>query len=312
MRPAVATDPAARRDAEPAASAAACPLCRVAMRPWCVKAGRHLVRCPSCRLIVVREGLALTRSGVSIYEADDESVFRADGNEGYYLDHETNLQNSRRKLAWVAHELPAGARLVDAGSNFGHFLAVARERYAASGFDVSPMAVAAARERFGVESIVASVYALPASLGSADAVTCWDVIEHLPDPLAALRALRALLRPGGLLFLSTPDAGSPVARVLGRRWHYLDPVQHITVFGRANLGTALARAGFAVVRVGSLGHDYRVRYVFDRLAYLHRRGVLGGAVAAARALARPLGGRSIHLDLGDVAIVTAVRTEAAT
>jgi SAM-dependent methyltransferase len=282
------------------------------MHDWCVKVGRHLLRCPSCRLIVVREGLALTSSGVSIYEADDESVFQADGNEGYYLDHETNLENSRRKLAWVARDLPAGARLLDAGSNFGHFLAVAGEGYRASGFDVSPMAVRASHQRFGVESFVASVYALPPSLGPFDGITCWDVIEHLPDPLAALRNLRTLLRPGGFLFLSTPDAGSIVARVLGRRWHYLDPVQHITLFGRANLSAALERSGFAPVRVASIGHDYRLRYVFDRLAYLHRRGPLGAGVRLARWLSRPLRGRAVHLDVGDVAIVTAVRTESPT
>ena len=66
-----------------------------------------------------------------------------------------------------------------------------------------------------------------------------------------------------------------MARVLGRRWHYLDPVQHITVFSRSTLRTLLEQTGFEVVEMASLGHSYRVRYVFDRLRYLHPAGAVG-------------------------------------
>jgi SAM-dependent methyltransferase len=138
-------------------------------------------------------------------------------------------------------------------------------------------------------------------------VTSWDVLEHLADPLAALERLRRLLRPGGRLFLSTPDAGSLTARLMGRRWHYLDPVQHITVFSRDNLRRALERAGFSVVRMGVLGHRYRVGYVFDRLRYLHPQGLIGAAVSLGRFLGRLFGNRSIYLQLGDVVVMTAVR-----
>ncbi len=256
--------------------------------------------------MVVPEGIATNERGVSIYEAE-ENVFAADGNDGYYMDHESNLANSRLKLDWVRHDLAPGARLLDAGSNFGHFLKVAQEHYDASGFDLSAAAVAWAGEHFGVRSTVASVYDAGIPEGSFDAATSWDVVEHLADPLAALEQIRRVLRPGGRLFLSTPDAGSVTARVMGRRWHYLDPVQHITVFSRANLRRALERAGYSVIRMGSLGHRYRIRYVFDRLRYLHPRGLLGAAVSSGRFLANPFKDRSIYLQLGDVVVATASR-----
>jgi len=286
----------------------ACPVCQAALRDWFEKGSRHLARCVSCGLIIVREGVARTSTGASIYEAE-ETVFLADGNEAYYLDHETAFTNARLKLDWVARDLASGRRLLDAGSNFGHFLKLAAERFDARGLDLSPQAVAWSREHLGVESTVMSIYALPDGLREFDAVTCWDVIEHLPDPLGALRALRSSLKPGGLLFLSTPDAGSVAARLLGRRWHYLDPLQHITVFSRENLRQALAAAGLAVLRTGTLGHSYRLRYVFDRLAYLHRDGVLGAAAVAGRWAARPLLGRSVRLDLRDVLVLTASRKD---
>ncbi len=285
-----------------------CPLCGKRLRPWFSKGDRHYERCRSCGVLVVPEGVATDASGASIYEAET-SVFEADGNAGYYFDHRTNLANSRRKLAFVERHLAAGSSLLDAGANFGHFLSVAAGSYRARGFDLSPAAVAWSRQHLGVDSVVASVYDPPEAGAPWAAITAWDVIEHLADPERALRRLRALLASRGWLFLSTPDAGSALARLLGRRWHYLDPVQHVTVFSRRALVALLERTGFELVAARSLGHDYRVRYVFDRLRYLHRQGVAGAAVAAARLLARPIGGLVLYLQLGDVAVLGARRRD---
>jgi 2-polyprenyl-3-methyl-5-hydroxy-6-metoxy-1,4-benzoquinol methylase len=287
--------------------ALSCLVCGALLRRWFAKSSRHFTRCPACRLVVVPEGVARNDRGQSIYEAEDD-VFSADGNDGYYMDHESNLANSRLKLRWVRRDLAPGSRLLDAGSNFGHFLKVAQETYDATGFDLSPAAVAWSKRQFGVRSAVASVYETGLPPESFDGVTSWDVVEHLADPPAALAELRRLLRPGGRLFLSTPDAGSFTARAMGRRWHYLDPVQHITVFSRDNLKRLLERSGFSVTRTGAMGHRYRIRYVFDRLRYLHPHGALGFLVSAGRFLAAPLGDRTVYLQLGDVVVLTATRT----
>jgi 2-polyprenyl-3-methyl-5-hydroxy-6-metoxy-1,4-benzoquinol methylase len=305
--PVVKVGPGSAAASDPAI---ACRICGGDLRLWFVKTGRHVARCSGCGLIVIPEGVARDLTGVSIYESD-RSVFEADGNEGYYLDDETNLANSRLKLEWVARDLPAGARLLDAGCNFGHFLKVAGERYEAAGFDISPAAVRWGREHFGVHAVAASIDDFAPPPSPYDAITSWDVIEHLEDPVAALQRFCGMLRPGGYLFLSTPDAGSFVARLLGRRWHYLDPVQHITVFSSHNLRNTLARCGFEVVRTRSLGHRYRVRYVLDRLVYLHRGGWLGMVASLARRSLSPFAEGSVYLNPGDVIILTARRAEAA-
>ncbi|HXK09231.1 MAG TPA: class I SAM-dependent methyltransferase [Vicinamibacteria bacterium] len=289
-------------------SPSGCLLCGGTSRFWFARGDRHYERCGVCGLLVVPQGVATDASGVSIYESET-SVFLADGNTGYYFDHETNLANSRRKLALVEEHVTDGSSLMDAGANFGHFLSVAAGRYRARGFDLSPAAVAWGRAHFGVDAVVGSVYSPPPDGAPWDAITSWDVLEHLADPEAALFRLRELLRPRGWLFLSTPDAGSRIARLLGRRWHYLDPVQHVTLFSRESLRTLLERSGFDVVAARSLGHDYRLRYVADRLCYLHSRGATGALLRAARLLLRPLGGFTVYLNLGDVVAVAARRRE---
>ncbi len=162
------------------------------------------------------------------------------------------------------------------------------------------------REHFGVNNNAASLYALPSELrGPYDAVTLFDVIQHVPQPKEALAALRDVLAPGGHLFLSTPDAGSPVARGMQSRWHYLDPLQHIVLFNRTNLTRLLREAGFEVLGVRTFGHHYRVAYVLDRLAYLYE----GRATKVMRTLGGPLGKRTLYLILRDVMGIHAIRRE---
>lgn len=278
-------------------------------RYWMTKAGRAVHRCPACGCIWVPDGLAVNDAGVSIYE-EEEPIFLKDGNEQYYLD-ETNLVSCRAKVRWVEAELGArsrGARLLDVGANFGHFLSEAQKQFDATGIEISKAAVDKSRELFGeLKNYVGSVYEPPPEAkGPWEIVTLFDVIEHVPDPKGALERLRDLVAPGGHLFLSTPDAGSAVARAMGRHWHYLDPVQHIVLFGRKNLARLLEDTGFRVRSVRSFGHHYRVGYVLDRLSYLHA-GTLGRAIAPALRAARIAEQRTIYINLRDVMGLVAER-----
>jgi SAM-dependent methyltransferase len=284
----------------------ACLVCGTEGRFWTEKASRAVWRCPSCRLLWVPEGLVVTGDGASIYEGDNP-IFLQDGNEQYYLD-ETNLRSCREKLSFVKKHLKSGKTLLDAGANFGHFLSVAAEPYDARGVEISKAAVDWSRSRFHVDNHAASIYELPKELsGPYEAVTLWDVIEHVPDPRLALDALHGVIEPGGLLFLSTPDAGSRVARAMGAKWHYLDPVQHIVLFNRTNLRRLLSDAGFEVLEMRSFGHFYRVGYVLDRLAYLHKSGLLGAGTSLARMVGAPFSGRAVYINLRDVVGVVARR-----
>lgn len=290
------------------ASPQGCPLCGGNCALWLRKHGRTLVRCTLCRFISVIEGVAVDHAGVSIYESE-QHIFQEHGNAAYYLD-ASNLTSARDKLAWVARYAPPSSRLLDVGASFGHFLKAAEHVYRATGFELSPQAVAWSREHFGVNTRIGSIYGPPSDLdGPFDAVTCWDVIEHVPDAVSAVRSLRMLVRPGGHLFLSTPDAQSAVARLTGRSWHYLDPIQHISLFGRRNLVALLEANGFKLESVRALGHHYRVGYIADRLRHLHGGTGLQHAARAASALLAPFSRRSVFIKLGDVMGIVARRVD---
>jgi 2-polyprenyl-3-methyl-5-hydroxy-6-metoxy-1,4-benzoquinol methylase len=91
---------------------------------------------------------------------------------------------------------------------------------------------------------------------SFDTVLCYDVLEHLYDPWSAARQLAALLRPGGQLHLSIPNARSKkvwLPLVLHGRFRYepdgLMDVTHIRFFGRRDAVEMLEAAGLEVVSV---------------------------------------------------------------
>jgi 2-polyprenyl-3-methyl-5-hydroxy-6-metoxy-1,4-benzoquinol methylase len=261
-----------------------CPLCDGRLRPWVHAQGREICVCASCSHVTVPAGLARDESGYSIYESPT-SVFDSDGNADYYRD-ETAVDAAREKLALVRAQTMEGAALLDVGSGFGQFLWCAQGAFDAHGVELNRSAVEWSRREFQVQNHIGSLYALPDAIRARefDVVTAWDVIEHLEHPREAVRRLRACVRPGGRLLLSTPDAGAPVARVLGRHWHYLDPVQHLNLFSRRNLGRLLEQEGLTVTAAGHLGRGYRVRYITSRMRYFAQSS--GAAAFAARLLNR--------------------------
>jgi SAM-dependent methyltransferase len=109
---------------------------------------------------------------------------------------------------------------------------------------------------------------LPAAEGSFDVVTAIEVIEHVVDPIAELRRMRALLRPDGLLFLTTGNA-APYAEKLPE-WRYVIPEIHVSYFEPRTLDRALRAAGFEPERAGYVkGFDAILK--FKVLKNLHGR-----------------------------------------
>src|SRR6202007_433585 len=100
--------------------------------------------------------------------------------------------------------------------------------------------------------------ALPAD--TFDVVTILDVIEHMTDPVTELKEVYRVMKPGGLLIVSTPDVGSLITRLvnterrlLGRQWFPFDnPPWHLWGFTRRSIKTFVEHAGFVVESLDSL------------------------------------------------------------
>jgi SAM-dependent methyltransferase len=143
--------------------------------------------------------------------------------------------------------LPAtpGGRLLDVGCGSGAFLAqMAALGWRTEGIDPDPEAVAGAREA-GLCVTQGTLDDLDPGehAGAFDAVTLSHVIEHLHDPAGDLRRLNLLLRPGGLLWIATPNLEALGLRRFGPDWLGLDPPRHLVLFTRASLERLVRGAG---------------------------------------------------------------------
>jgi len=164
----------------------------------------------------------------------------------------------RRRVRALLALLPEG-RLLDVGCAEGRFLRVlAREgRFELHGGEPAAGPAARARERHGLDVATGTLESLRFPEGHFDAVTFWDVLEHLHDPADALARTRRLLKPGGLLAASLPVSDSLDRRIFGRSWIGYEIPRHLYFFSTATLTALLAGAGFRVVWQTSIfGADF--------------------------------------------------------
>jgi SAM-dependent methyltransferase len=150
-------------------------------------------------------------------------------------------------------------RLLDMGTGLGFFLktVVSHPGWEAFGCEISPAAVLYARERLGLGHVrCGPPEAVDLPRDSFDIVTLWDVLEHVPAPDRLLSHCRALLRPGGICFIRTPNVTVQLLRarllraVVGVRpgRAYLQARDHLHHYSMSGVRRLLARNGLADVR----------------------------------------------------------------
>jgi SAM-dependent methyltransferase len=147
-----------------------------------------------------------------------------------------------RPLRVLAEREPG--RAIDVGCGRGDLAAFLVEGgWRVTGIEPSANACAAARAR-GVDARPGTIESVELESGAYDAVIFRHSLEHLTDPVAALRRVRDALRPGCHLLISVPRFESWQRRRFGSRWYHLDLPRHRVHFTGPALSAAVERAGF--------------------------------------------------------------------
>lgn len=139
--------------------------------------------------------------------------------------------------------------IVDVGCGAGGFLDTLPRRHGRFGLEPSRECIAVGVQR-GRKILAPDDTGWHAELPAAvNAITLFDVVEHIEDPKPFLRSLAARLKPGGHLLIFTGDASSAWARLCGPSWWYLGWAGHISVFSEAGLRRVMADCELDVVTV---------------------------------------------------------------
>lgn len=212
-----------------------------------------LLRCNGCGFI-----FADRRETERLVEAYQELH-----DEGYVQ----TLQARRRQMVYLLdrlHRVASPKSLLDVGAATGLLVEVAQERgIRARGVEVSASLVAEAQAR-GIDVVAGTLESADLGQDTFDCVTVIDVLEHVTDPLELIRQAAARLKPGGTILVVTPDIGSTMARLLGKRWWHLR-LAHVGYFDDATLRLAATRTGLQVRSSFPVRWFFPVGYLVERV-----------------------------------------------
>jgi SAM-dependent methyltransferase len=275
------------------------------VRPsYFVKDRWTLARCRGC-------GLAFVTNPPSADELARLYSF-ASGYHVEFRDDEAQIANrfalAEQQCAAIARHHAPG-RCLDVGAAAGFFVKTAAEHgWAAQGIELSPDTSRLARERYGMDVANTRLEDADFDPSSFDAITLWDVIEHLPDPLDTMRRVTALLKPGGVVGIITPNLDGLFARSsyrIGRRidhWPAIEPPVHLFQFSARSLTALLSRVGLELLEIEH--QSLPLSYVFGSPRELiHPKRMVYAAVFAPLMVIGP------RVGAGDQILVVARRGE---
>ena len=172
------------------------------------------------------------------------------GYQNYDRDAPIHRWTARRRLARLGKRIPPGeVRMLDIGCATGYVLEAAQALgWRAVGVDVSDYARDQAHARgLAAEATVAD--GIRHLGGPPTVVTCFQVLEHLADPLTALTEVTAAATPTAVVAIETWDLGSWTARLFGARWQQANPPSVRHLFTRRGLALMASRSGLVPLSI---------------------------------------------------------------
>jgi len=219
---------------------------------------QRLVKCADCKMIYESpryDAKTIVQGYMSSQEANHDSQYPMRV-KSFYL----ALKKHSDRIP-----LP-GAKILDIGTAGGAFLDAATQYgYKAYGMEPSADLVNRGKSR-GLNIEQGTIESHDFEANSFDMVCLWDVIEHLPDPKAALHEVKKLLKPEGILLINYPDIGTWQAKIAGNRFWWILSV-HLHHFTRKSIVDICRRTGFEAF------HFQRYWQVLE-FGYLERMAVL--------------------------------------
>lgn len=221
-----------------------CPACRSRNhRTIGIKSNYALSQCSTCRTVFLN---AQTIKD-NVTELYDHYYERAQ------FELPAAAAASLEKLVKSSEPFRQTNRWLDVGYGEGGLLSIAeRHGWSCYGTEISPQAIEHGRRRGWIVSTNAEQEPRFPQSGF-DVVTMIELLEHVAAPHHFLEVAAKLLRPGGLLYITTPNAGSLNRRILGLEWSVFSPPEHMTIWTGRGLRRALMSAGLHVKRLRTDG-----------------------------------------------------------
>lgn len=226
-----------------------------------------VARCAVCGIVF----LDFAADDLFFTQYYSQDFFNDVGNKNAYCDYEKeakSLNKSFLKRIEIIQKYQPVGNLLDIGCATGAFMETASAHWQVSGVDVSRYATDEARKK-GLTVFAGEVQESPYIDQKFDIVTMWDTIEHVAHPAETMTRVSKLIKPGGIVCLTTGDVGSVFSRLCDKFWHLYNIPQHLSYFDKNTITKLLNDAGFAVKEIRYLPLNLTLDYVFFRFINLY-------------------------------------------
>ena len=229
----------------------------------------RIVRCKACDLVYVNP---------TFDEAHYRQVYASQVYQDIVRDLGINSHEYRvgrfgtERVGMMAEQLRANGRApryLDVGCSTGFVVEAARDRgWDAIGIDLNPSAVEYGRTR-GLDLRTVSLEDAGFVPASFDAVSLFDVLEHLLDPRRTLSSCVQLLAAGGIVFLYVPNFDSASRLLMGANAHFIWPTHHLNYYTPTTVRDLILRSGLTPELIVTEGLDIE-DYLWYRREVLNR------------------------------------------
>ena len=191
-----------------------------------------------------------------------------DPNHPYYWRYEKEKGQTRdvEHARQILNQLyPNRGRMVEVGSGMGYLIrSFKKDGWDVLGIDPWKAAPAFTRSEHGIETLPTTLEEAKLPDASVDALVLLHVIEHVPDPVATLKEIHRVLKPGGHLVMETPRYDTLMYKLLRHRERSLRCEGHIYFFTLDSLRQAYEKAGFSEVDTRAVGRTLSLeRFVWN-------------------------------------------------
>lgn len=214
----------------------------------------QIVKCIRCGLVYVNPQEDLVRFTKGYEQVVDEEYLKTDKYRKILS------QNHLRTI----QKHKSGGKILDVGCFAGFFLELAKNAgWDTYGIEPSLWAKKVAEKR-KIKIIGKDIEKITLNADYFDAVTLWDVIEHLQNPHRTISKIHSSLKKGGIIAMGTPNIESLFAQVLGSNCPFLVRM-HVILYSPKTLALFLKIHGFEVVGIYSYSRTFPFGYFLDRL-----------------------------------------------
>lgn len=234
----------------------------------------NIVNCNNCGFVYVNPRITEKVN-------DEYYKFKLKGDQDFIIHHfiesaDYHLSYWRRMIR-VIKKFKKFGNLLDVGCGSGDFLIAAQAAgYRVFGQDISDYFIEFNRKENNIIVFTEELKKLNLQRNSFDVVSCFDVIEHHRNPMELLSEIKTLLKPDGILIISTHDISNIFAKFYGKKWRMIYPIGHLTYFTRRTMKRMLSELGYEIIRITGANYidDNKAKEIFNYVQSIFKTIIL--------------------------------------